>query len=152
MVYSSVFVSVAYVVMAASSALAEPQIMTAPDAASAVNNAEMILIDIRSPSEWEETGVAEGAIALTMHRTDFPQKITALLATEQDKTVGFICATGGRTEYVVNILSQNGFSDIVDVSEGMFGNNNGPGWIARGLPLVSAQEAQTAYQLMASTH
>ncbi|MFT6118681.1 MAG: rhodanese-related sulfurtransferase [Yoonia sp.] len=98
---------------------AEPQIMSAPQASSAVNSGEMILIDIRSPTEWAETGVAKGAVALTMHSPDFGQKISALLGTQQDKTIGLICVTGGRTEYVVSILAKNGFDNVVDVSEGI---------------------------------
>ena len=127
---------------------AEPLIMSAPEAANAVASNEMILIDIRSPGEWTETGVAQGAIALTMHNPDFPQQITAILNADHGKTIGLICATGGRTEYVVSFLSQNGFEDVVDVSEGMIGNDRGPGWIARGMPLISADDARMAYQLL----
>ncbi|MFT4706234.1 MAG: rhodanese-related sulfurtransferase [Ascidiaceihabitans sp.] len=127
---------------------AEPQIMSAPQASSAVNSGEMILIDIRSPTEWAETGVAKGAVALTMHSPDFGQKISALLGTQQDKTIGLICVTGGRTEYVVSILAKNGFDNVVDVSEGMMGNGRGAGWIARGMPLIAADEAQAAYRIL----
>jgi rhodanese-related sulfurtransferase len=134
---------------AAGTVSAEPLIMSAPEAANAVASNEMILIDIRSPGEWAETGVAQGAIALTMHNPDFPQQITAILNADHGKTIGLICATGGRTEYVVAFLSQNGFDDVVDVSEGMMGNDRGPGWIARGMPLISSDDARMAYQLLA---
>jgi len=127
---------------------AEPHIMSAPDAFSAVSNGEMILIDIRSPGEWEDTGVAEGAIALTMHSPDFATKISTLLNAQSDMPIGLICATGGRTEYVVSILAENGFPDVIDVSEGMIGNARGAGWIERGLPLISSDEAQQAYRMM----
>jgi rhodanese-related sulfurtransferase len=130
----------------ASQAIAEPQIMSAPDAASAVDAGEMILIDIRTPGEWSDTGVASGAIALTMHSPEFGRKITELLAAQQDKTIGLICATGGRTEYVVSLLAENGYENVIDVSEGMMGNGRGPGWIARGMPLVTAAAAQEAYE------
>ena len=49
--------------------------MSAPDAFLAVSNDDMIMIDIRSPGEWDQTGVAQGAVALTMHNPDFPNKI-----------------------------------------------------------------------------
>jgi len=127
---------------------AEPQIMSAPEAATAVASGEMILIDIRSPGEWAETGVAQGAIALTMHNPGFPQQLTRILSGEHGKSIGLICATGGRTEYVVSFLAQNGFNDIVDVSEGMIGNDRGPGWIARGMPVISSEKAQMAYRLL----
>jgi rhodanese-related sulfurtransferase len=127
---------------------AEPLIMSAPDASLAVTNGEMILIDIRSPEEWAQTGVAQGAIALTMHNPAFPKQINALLNAQGDKSIGLICATGGRTNYVVSFLAKNGFPDVIDVSEGMMGNERGPGWIARGLPLITSDDAQAAYQAM----
>ena len=127
-------------------ASAAPRIISAPEAANAVNSGDMILIDIRSPGEWAETGVAEGAVALTMHSPDFPRKISAVLKGQHGKSIALICATGGRTGYVISLLSKDGFKGVIDVSEGMVGNERGPGWIARGLPLVSANEAKEAYQ------
>lgn len=128
---------------------ADTAIMSAPDALSAVTSGEMILIDIRSPAEWDETGVAEGAIAMTMHNPAFPKQINALLTAQTGKSIGLICATGGRTAYVVSFLAKNGFGDVIDVSEGMMGNARGPGWIARGLPLTTSEAAQAAYQAIA---
>jgi rhodanese-related sulfurtransferase len=127
---------------------AHAEIMSAPDAFSALNTGDMVLIDIRSPEEWDQTGVAQGAVALTMHSPDFPKKISSLLNAQKDKTIGLICATGGRTEYVVSFLAKNGFPDVVDVSEGMMGNKRGSGWIARGMPLITSDEAQAAYTLL----
>jgi len=130
------------------SAFAQNQIKSAPQAVDAVASGEMILVDIRSPEEWAETGVARGAIALTMHSPDFPRQISEILNADHGKSVGLICATGGRSGYVVSFLSQNGFANIVDVSEGMIGNARGPGWIARGLPLISSDDAQSDYQVL----
>ena len=36
---------------------------------------DLILIDFRTPEEWAETGVAQGALALTMHSRDFGAKV-----------------------------------------------------------------------------
>ncbi len=127
---------------------AEQGIMSAPDAFSAARNGDLILIDIRSPGEWAQTGVAQGAVALTMHNRAFAKKISTLLNANQGKPIALICATGGRTEYVISFLKQNGYPDVIDVSEGMMGNQRGPGWIARKLPLITSEEAQTAYQTL----
>lgn len=127
---------------------AEPVIMSAPDAFSAAMNGDLILVDIRSPGEWVETGVAQGAVALTMHDRDFAKNITTLINAQRGKSVALICATGGRTQYVISFLEKNGFAGVIDVSEGMMGNQRGPGWIARKLPLISAKEAQAAYRLL----
>jgi rhodanese-related sulfurtransferase len=59
--------------------------------------------------------------------------------------IALICATGGRSAYVVEILGKNGITGVADVSEGMFGNGRAAGWIARGLPVVSVEQAQTRF-------
>ena len=46
-------------------ALANPD-LTAPEAAAAVSAGKVTLIDIRTPPEWKETGVAKGAKLLNM--------------------------------------------------------------------------------------
>jgi rhodanese-related sulfurtransferase len=138
----------ALLVICAAPLSAEPKIIAAVEAATAAQAETLILVDIRSPGEWAETGVAEGAVALTMHRPDFGQKISALLNANPETPIGLICATGGRTEYVVSVLAENGYRNVIDVSEGMLGNARGEGWIARGLPLVSAQHATKAYDVL----
>ena len=132
-------------VLLAAPLAAEPQIISAPAALEAVQSGQMILLDIRRPSEWAATGVAKGAVALTMHDADFGPSLGALLAAHPDRQIGMICATGGRTSYVVSVLEKNGIDTVIDVSEGMMGNARGPGWIARKLPLSTSQEAQQAY-------
>lgn len=132
----------------AAPAKGETSYTSAPEAGSAVASGDMILVDIRSPGEWVETGVAKGAIALTMHDPGFGNRITSLIRAHNDKSIGLICATGGRSKYIVDLLEKSGFQNVIDISEGMIGNRNGPGWIARGLPLVTAEEATNAYQLL----
>ncbi len=129
-------------------AVAETAIVSAPAAFEAMQAEDLILIDIRTPEEWAETGVAQGALALTMHSRDFGAKLTALFAAQPNATFGLICATGGRTSYVTSVLEKNGITGVVDVSEGMLGNSLGAGWVARGLPVVTADVALGAYAQM----
>jgi hypothetical protein len=35
-----------------------------------------------------------------------------------------------------NLLENAGFTNIIDVPEGMMGSRAGPGWLKRGLPVV----------------
>ncbi len=95
---------------------------------------EIILIDIRTPQEWLQTGVAEGAIGLDMQAPGFVEALVALREANPEKELALICRTGNRTNYVATALAQQGFPGLVDVSEGMVGGPNGPGWINRGLP------------------
>ena len=126
--------------------LAAPQIMTAPEAQAAVKAGEMILLDIRSIEEWKEDGVAEGAFPVSLTEGTFGEQLSKILEQRGDKLLGMICATGGRTEYVLSVLDKNAVSGIVDVSEGMHGNHRGPGWIKRKLPMVTAEQAKAAYE------
>ena len=46
-----------------------------------------------------------------------------------------MCATGVRSNYTRKYLEANGFTNVFDVSRGMFGNDSGPGWRESGLPM-----------------
>ncbi|MGV6804468.1 MAG: rhodanese-like domain-containing protein [Ruegeria sp.] len=126
---------------------AAPQNMSAPEVARLVEAGDLVLLDIRSPQEWEESGVARGALPISMHEPDFPKRLQEVLSRIPPERIGLICATGGRSNYVAEVLEKNGIGGVVDVSEGMFGNGTNPGWIARGLPVVPARDALDNYTL-----
>ncbi len=114
--------------------VAKTEKMTANAAYEAVQAGEIILVDIRRPDEWLETKVGEGAIALDMREESFVASLVALRQANPDKPIALICRTGRRSSYVTSALTGQGFPGLVDVSEGMVGGPNGPGWLKRGLP------------------
>lgn len=114
--------------------LAAEQI-SAPDALAAARAGKLVLVDVRRPSEWRKSGVASVAVALSMHQAGFLQGLEKLRQNNPGKRIALICATGGRTAFLQRELANRGFDDVIDVSEGMFGNGRGPGWLARKLPL-----------------
>ena len=132
--------------MMALTAQAQGVIVSAPDIATQLEAGEVILLDIRSKDEWKQTGLAKGAWPVSLHSRDFPDRLRAIMGEYQPEQIALICATGGRTQFVTSILKKNGVEGVIDVSEGMHGNENGPGWIARGLPVVSLEEARAAYR------
>lgn len=115
--------------------------LSAQEALEGLNDGSLILVDIRRPEEWAQTGVAKGAWLLDMTHKDFGPRLLAVLERNAAHRVAIICRTGNRTGYLMNVLAENGISGVLDVTEGMVGGPNGKGWIALGLPLVSAQEA-----------
>ncbi len=128
----------AVALLAAGFAHANPD-MTAPDAAAAVAAGKITLIDIRTPPEWKETGVAKGARLVNMlHPQGAPGFTRALLEQvkgNKDAPIALICRTGNRTSQVQRYLQGQGFTQVYNVKEGMAGSGGGPGWVKRGLPL-----------------
>ena len=133
-------------------AMAETPIMSVPEIADAMAAEQMILLDIRSREEWEETGVAEGAWPVSMHEKDFGTRLQQILTAYTPDQIAVICATGGRTAHVTQLLRQHGISGVADVSEGMEGSRRGPGWIKRGLPVVTLEEAAATYEAAIATN
>lgn len=112
------------------------------DAASAwqqISAGKMLLVDVRTQSEWRATGVAPGAVTLTMGSAGFAEKLKAVADANPGKTIALICASGGRSSSVQRQLAQLGVDNAVDIIEGMKGNLFSPGWIGRGLPVKPYQ-------------
>lgn len=108
--------------------------MTPDVAHKAAQDGKIILIDIRRPEEWRQTGVAEGAIGLDMTDAAFVDDLVELRMANPATPLALICRTGNRTGYVTTELAKQGFPGLVDVQEGMVGGRYGPGWLDRGLP------------------
>ncbi len=120
---------------AASAAQSSSGIMSAPDALAAATSGEVVLVDIRTRGEWKQSGLAEPALAISMHEAGFVRNLAQALGGNRTNPVALICATGGRSAHMQRILATAGFTNVIDVSEGMFGSKAGPGWLKRGLPV-----------------
>ena len=110
--------------------------LSAPDAHAAATGGEIMLVDIRRPDEWARTGVGEGAVPIDMRRKDFVDALRAEMAGRADRPIALICARGVRSARLSARLTDAGFTNIIDVPEGMLGSGAGPGWLKRGLPVV----------------
>ena len=113
--------------------------MSAEDALQAAREQRVVLVDVRTPEEWKETGVAPGAarISVTRHPQGdggFVADVAALLGGDRSRPVALICRTGRRSAMAEQLLERNGFTQVYNVDEGMAGSAAGPGWLARGLP------------------
>jgi rhodanese-related sulfurtransferase len=113
--------------------------LAAPDAFAKSRSGEMTLIDIRTPQEWRQTGVAEGALTIDMTRKTFVEELLRAVDGDKDAPIAIICRTGNRTTYTQKALQELGFSHVFNVKEGMVGSGAGPGWLRRGLPVESCQ-------------
>lgn len=111
--------------------------LSTPDAHAAAVSGAVTLVDIRRPDEWALTGVGEGAVPINMLDRDFIEQVSAQVGGDHSKPVALICARGVRSRKMSVRLQQAGFTNIIDVPEGMLGSGAGAGWIKRGLPVVA---------------
>lgn len=110
--------------------------MSVQEAYEKARKGEIVLVDVRRPKEWRETGVPEPALAITMHQSPitFQSELQAALDGDKTKPLALICARGGRTSFLLAPLEKAGFENLINVAGGMLGGRYGQGWRDAGLP------------------
>ena len=129
--------------LAAAPAIAQTAAVTAISAEEARRAAlagEILLIDLRTPAEWRESGIPDAAIGIDVSSPDFVAKFMEAVDGDRTRRVAFICRSGGRSGGASHALAEAGFTQIYDVSEGTHGSGAGPGWLQRGLPTRAPDE------------
>lgn len=113
--------------------------LSAPDAYAKAQAGELILIDVRHPDEWRQTGVVKGALRIDMTNAQgeagFVQQVATDLGGKKHVPIGLLSLAGNRGANAQLVLRDAGFTQVYNIKEGMMGNGAGPGWIARGLPV-----------------
>jgi len=96
----------------------------------------VIIVDIRRPEEWAQTGVIEGAETITAFEAngslhpDFQQKFMALVPAP-DTPVFLYCLSGSRTTNLgTALIEQLGFSHVMHLNGGILG------WTADGYETI----------------
>lgn len=119
-----------------------PEISPA-EARARASAGEMTLIDVRTPDEWRETGLAPGATPINMYHPGgaegFTKDVLTRVGGKRDTPIAIICRSGNRSSQVQRHLAAQGFTRVYSVSEGMSGSAAGPGWVKRGLPVESCK-------------
>jgi len=90
-----------------------------------------LVVDIRRPEEWRQTGVIDGSYLITAFdeqgrmTREFPAFFGEL--TDPDQPVVLICRTGNRTDALARMLiEQAGYQQVYNVTRGI------TSWIAAG--------------------
>ncbi len=140
--------ALALVATVASYVGAQERILLDPETAHRkVAAGELTLVDVRSPSEWAETGVPAGARTMTMHGPEgiegLLDEIDAMTGGDRSQPIALICHSGTRSSRVRAALANRGYREAYDVSAGVVGSYFTPGWIARGLPTRSVAPDET---------
>jgi rhodanese-related sulfurtransferase len=111
--------------------------MEVREANARAKSGDIVLVDVRRPSEWRASGVPASGYAITMHQntTGFVKQLLAATGGRRDRPLALICATGGRTTWLQPQLRKAGFTNLINVTEGMYGSRFGPGWLKKRLPV-----------------
>ncbi len=126
---------------------ATPRGVVAPEQAlHLARDGKVTIIDIRRPEEWQETGIASGAKRATIrHRqgtAGFLDRIASLTKGDKTAPIALICAGGVRSKHASRLLRGRGYTQVLDISEGMLGNGKGAGWIGRKLPVSPCPDCE----------
>jgi len=117
--------------------------LSAPQAHAGAKSGTLVLIDVRSPREWKQTGVPQRAKLVTIHHprgaNGFLEDILKAAGGDKSRPIALICAQGVRSSRGKRFLEARGFTNVHDVSEGMLGRGSQPGWLARRLPTRKCQ-------------
>lgn len=115
-----------------------------PEAPKDIDNTQLaelldkntVLIDIRRPEEWKETGIVSGSNTLTLYDASgkevpgFLDKFKKLVPTKQTPVI-LICRTGNRTSFAAKALADGfGYENIYNVKKGI------TDWISSGNKVV----------------
>ena len=113
--------------------------LTAPQAFERTQSGGMTLIDIRTPIEWRQTGIAEGAHRIDMRNpkgpAGFADQVLAEVGGDRTAPIALICRTGNRSGQMQQDLIDRGFTNVYNVSGGMVGSRGASGWVSAGLPV-----------------
>ena len=119
--------------------VADHFVMTPEEANMRTESGEVVLIDVRSPEEWRQTGVPRGARRVTIHDPGglkgFLKAMAAAVDGDLKKPIALICARGNRSTFAQKVLGEAGFTRVFNIREGFTGGPYGPGWVKRGLPV-----------------
>ncbi|SEN77366.1 Rhodanese-related sulfurtransferase [Pseudorhodobacter antarcticus] len=92
--------------------------LESPSGAVLVADASMLLVDIRTAQEWQQTGVVEGALLVTYTTPEaFLQAIAPHLKPGQ--RLGLICRSGNRTSRAARQLAPIVTAQVIDIAGGM---------------------------------
>ncbi len=122
--------------LGALTARAEPDI-SAPRALERSRQGNILIIDIRTPEEWRETGVIPGARRVDFYRGPnvLLKSVLEMVDGNRNAPIALVCHSGSRTIQAQKFLQAQGFTQVYNLKEGMGGSAAGPGWLSRQLPL-----------------
>lgn len=79
-------------------------------AAHRIENGKAVLVDVREPSEWNDTGVAGPAFLLSKSSFDAgSNEWKAFLLQNKEREIILMCRSGNRSGQVARVLAKQGY-------------------------------------------
>jgi len=89
-----------------------------------LENTDMKIIDIRTPSEWQQTGIVEDSYTITFFNElgsyniqEFQEELNKII--DKDEKFALICRTGSRTGQVASFLKNKFGYEVVSLNGGI---------------------------------
>lgn len=116
-------------------AIADIGSLSAQDAHIKVQRGEVVLVDVRTPSEWETTGLPQDSIGIPLESRNFMKQMRGAVMGDLDHPVALICRADNCSDTAAKRLRAAGFTSVYNIPEGMTGRDGvGEGWITQELP------------------
>ena len=120
----------------------EEGVLSAAEASARAAAGELLIVDVRTPAEWRETGIPYGAARADIYASDFLAQVGRIVGGDRSRPIAVICARGNRSARARQVLAAAGFAAVYDIKEGMVGGAHGRGWLADGQPTEPCRTCQ----------
>lgn len=106
------------------------QILSAENTYALMQKNSLILVDVRKPDEWHETGIPKNSKGVTLSDDGFADTILELTNNNKTKCIALTCHAGNRSKEAAFKLHNAGFNDLISVDGGIVS------WIEAELPTI----------------
>lgn len=89
----------------------------------------MLIVDVREPTEWKQTGTPAGSYRVALSDPNFVSQVEAISLDHPDAVVAISCKSGMRSKSAVKMLRKANMNTLKVVEGGM------DRWNAESLPV-----------------
>ena len=90
---------------------------------------DVVIVDIRDPHEWAQTGLPQGSHPISMNDSSFTERVRNLASEHPTAKIAISCYSGTRAVSAAKALSKCSVKDLVVLKGGIIQ------WNTEGLPI-----------------
>ncbi|WP_016917638.1 rhodanese-like domain-containing protein [Rickettsia honei] len=105
-----------------------------------ISNDNAFLVDVRTREEWQQVGIPHldnknKVIFLSWQlNKDFEDNFLSIVNDKIHAIIFFLCRSGHRSFIAANFITNIGYKNCYNISDGFEGNNQDKGWKQNNLP------------------